>query len=377
MPDANVPPAPIARRPPLPALTGLRTLLALNIVFFHFAPPHAGPFLPFMQNGFVFVGFFFLLSGYVLAYNYADRGLSLDSRAFWVARFARLYPIYLVALLLSFRMLHLEWTARPHAEFWHGLILTPLLLQGWSPSLATFWNTVGWTLCCELLLYAAFPWIIRAWSQRAAWLDTPRRLIALFLALWVMGMVPHACYLLLNPDHLAQPINRYSYGMWLRALKYSPPSYLCMFLTGITLGKLQLKLEITPRQRLVVAIAGTAAVGLFFYTAVARVPYVILHGGLLLPLFATLTVGLSGTNSIASVLAWRPLLLVGESTFCLYMLHFNGINLFNETKLWERVHLTRFDPWISYIAILAVSIAAHHLIEKPARRAILARLLPK
>ena len=60
-----------------------------------------------------------------------------------------------------------EWHARSHAEFWQGIILTPLVLQGWSPSVATFWNTVAWTLTSECVLYAAFPWLIRLpWPKK-------------------------------------------------------------------------------------------------------------------------------------------------------------------------------------------------------------------
>jgi peptidoglycan/LPS O-acetylase OafA/YrhL len=365
------------RKPPLPALTGIRTILALNIVFFHFTPPHMRYFYPFINNGFVFVGFFFLLSGFVLAYNYADRALTLSPRAFWLARFARLYPIYLLALAISFQMLQAEWHVRTHAEFVQGVILTPLLLQGWNPLLATFWNTVGWTLSCELLLYGAFPWIVRVWAARASNLDTPRRLIALFFALWMLGLVPHVLYLLLNPDHLSGPVDRYSYGVWLRALKYTPAAYLCIFLAGITLGKLQLQLQITPRQRFVIAALGVAFTGAFFYAAVPHMPYVLLHGGLLLPAFAALTIGLSGDHPISSLFSWRPLLLIGETTFCVYMLHFNTINLFNSAHLWNRLHLAAFDPWISYISVLFLAFLAHHLVEKPMRRIILQRFSAK
>ncbi|NYF79268.1 acyltransferase family protein [Granulicella arctica] len=365
------------RKPPLPALTGIRTLLALNIVFFHFTPPHMGYAYPFINNGFVFVGFFILLSGYVLSYNYMDRALTLSPRDFWTARFARLYPIYLLALIVSFQMLEAEWQVRSHAQFWQGILLTPILLQGWSPHLATFWNTVGWTLSCELILYAAFPWIIRTWTRRVPWFNTPARLITLFFSLWIIGLLPHSLYLLLNPDHLATPVNRYSYGFWLRALKYTPPSYICMFLAGITLGKLQLLWKLTHRQRLGIAALGLTAIGLFFYTSVARVPYILLHGGLLLPLFATLTIGLSGTNVIASIFSWRPLLLVGETTFCLYMLHFNSMNMLRDLKLWEHLHLAAFDPWISYATVLLFAFAAHHLVERPARKVILSRFLSK
>jgi peptidoglycan/LPS O-acetylase OafA/YrhL len=274
-------------------------------------------------------------------------------------------------------MLQAEWHVRSHLEFAQGVVLTPILLQGWDPSLATFWNTVGWTLSCELLLYGAFPWIVRAWATRVAWLNRPAQLIALFFALWIVGLIPHTLYLLLNPDHLSAPANRYSYGIWLRALKYAPPSYICMFLAGITLGKLQLQLRLTERQRFRIAAAGVVIIGVFFYTAVPHVPYVLLHGGLLLPLFATLTIGLSGNHSISSIFAWRPLLLIGETTFCVYMLHFNLINFFNSVHLWSHLHLAAYDPWTSYVAVLILAAAAHHLVEKPTRHYILRRFSAK
>ena len=49
------------RKPPLPAMTGVRTLLAVNIMLFHFTPPHMQALAPIFDNGFVFVGFFFLI----------------------------------------------------------------------------------------------------------------------------------------------------------------------------------------------------------------------------------------------------------------------------------------------------------------------------
>src|ERR1700722_14687748 len=97
-----------ARKPPLPALPGIRSLLSFNIVLFHFTPPHLGPLRPFVENGFVFVNVFFLISGYILAYNYADRGANLVKREFWLARVSRLYPVYLLAVLILFERLQLE-----------------------------------------------------------------------------------------------------------------------------------------------------------------------------------------------------------------------------------------------------------------------------
>ncbi len=283
-PDATsvftAPPSPAApaRKPQLPALTGVRTLLAVNIMFFHFTPPHMGPFYPLINNSYVFVGFFILLSGFILAYNYADRPKPLVAREFWRARFARLYPIYLLSLLLFVGMLGAEWHARSHGQFVAGVVLTPLLMQGWNPDLATFWNTVAWTLSCEAAFYFAFPWLIRL-----RWPKTPGRLVALLLVIWAVGLIPHALYLHFNPDHIAGPIDRYSSGTWLRTLKYTPLAYLCTFLAGITLGKLQASLTLANHHRAWIAGASLAGIALFFATSVDRVPYVLMHGGFLVP----------------------------------------------------------------------------------------------
>ena len=164
-PLAEPVPAPAAaaqpvRKPALPALTGLRTLLAINIMFFHFTPPHPNFLSPLLNNAYVFVGFFFLISGFVLAYNYADRPV-LSRRKFYLARISRVYPVYVLVLILSIPFLVIaERAAHTPATFWTGVILTPLTLQSWSPPLATFWNTVAWTVPAEMFLYLIFPFIL-------------------------------------------------------------------------------------------------------------------------------------------------------------------------------------------------------------------------
>ena len=56
----------------LNALTGLRCFAAINIVLFHFSNPQwFGLFAPVVNAGYASVSFFILLSGFVLAYNYA------------------------------------------------------------------------------------------------------------------------------------------------------------------------------------------------------------------------------------------------------------------------------------------------------------------
>ena len=364
--------APPARKPALPALTGVRTLLAVNIMLFHFTPPHMRLLYPVINSSYVFVGFFFLLSGYVLAYNYADRETPLSKRQFWKARFARLYPLYAFSLVFSALMVGQEWHARSHGEFFAGLVLTPLLLQGWDPWLATFWNTVAWTLSCDLLLYLLFPYLLRL-----RWPEKPLRLAALALAIWAIGLIPHTIYLLTNPDHLPGPADRYSYGFWIRALKYGPPAYLGTFIVGILLGKLQARIRLSQLQRTCIAVASLMAIALFFAFLSDRVPYILMHGGFLVPLFGVLVIGLSGRNFVASAFAWKPIEVLGQCSYCLFLLHFNLINMIRDFRIPQRLHVEAYDPWFSYAVAIALSVAAMYCVEKPARAWILGRREPK
>jgi peptidoglycan/LPS O-acetylase OafA/YrhL len=188
--------------------------------------------------------------------------------------------------------------------------------------------------------------------------------------------MPHTLYLLLNPDHIVGPVTRYSSTPLIRFLKFTPLPYVCTFLSGVTLGKLQLSLTLTQRQRLSLAAASLVALGIFFYTLVPRTAYLLMHGGLLIPLFAALVLGLSGPHAISSLFSWRPLLLIGESSYCLYLLHFNVFQLIHTYRVPDRLHLAALDPWFSYAVLILASLAVYRFVENPARKAILRRFPP-
>lgn len=360
------------RKPPLPGLTGIRTFLAVGILFFHYTPPHATYVRPLIEAGFTYIGCFLLISGFVLSYNYAHRAESVKPGRFYAARGSRLYPVYFLSLLVSMGMLHAEWLGRPHGEFWTGFVLTPLLLQGWSPTLATFWNTVAWTLSTEAMLYLAFPFINRAkwWPKNAG------KLLLLLFCFWCLELVLPVTYMAFNPDGLTN-IDRYSSGWWLRLYKYTPLAYLPIFMAGVTLGRLNNAAKLTDRAKLWMALGAGTFVLLCFYLAVPHLPYVLLHGGLLTPVFATLILGLTGVHWISKALGWGPMGVFGRASFCLYLLHFNTWNLLHEHHVPERLHVEAWDPWFSYAAILLFAYAAYRLVERPVQGFLLTHYVYK
>ena len=348
----------------LNGLTGLRCFAAINIVFFHFSNPNwFGWLAPVVNAGFVSVSFFILLSGFVLAYNYAGRARdgALDKGCFWEARFTRLYPIYFLSLLLSWRMIPAESVAHTPRMFWTGMVLTPLLLQGWIPSLATFLNTPAWTMSAESAYYFAFPWLAR--GKRP---DRVGPYLGKMAIVWALGMVPGLLYVALNPDGIPHP-DRWSWGPWLQVLKFTPLPHLASFVFGVMLANLDELVGRASRLRLILGIGGFAAIFLILWLG-ARIPYAMIHDGLLMPLFGCVILGLAGTNPLAHALGWRPLVFVGEASYCLYLLHFNLWNLIHDSHVLERLGLSRYDPWISYVLLISMALLALHLVEKPAQR---------
>jgi peptidoglycan/LPS O-acetylase OafA/YrhL len=364
----------------LNALTGLRTFAAINIVFFHFSNPdwfhfkahfqlpliHWTPelnFAPVVNAGYASVSFFILLSGYVLAYNYAARARrgELDTFRFYKARFTRLYPIYLLSLIMAWRVIPQEYVSHSHAMFWAGMVLSPLLLQGWIPEIATFLNTPAWTMSAESFYYLLFPFIAR-WRRPESIGPILRRLAVI----WCCGLIPGTLYIVLNPDGIPHP-DRFSTGPWLQALKFTPLPHLASFIFGMVLAELD---EIIPRdsyRRFFLGICGFG--GLFFLLWLgSAIPYAIIHDGLLMPLFACVILGLSGKNPLSSALGIRPLVFVGEASYALYLLHFNFWNLIHDTHVLNHLGLAQFDPWISYIILIGMALLALHLVEKPAQR---------
>jgi peptidoglycan/LPS O-acetylase OafA/YrhL len=103
---------------------------------------------------------FFLLSGFVLAQSYASTRWNRKSLTkFAIARFARIYPVYLLSLAMI-SWFAFEFVLKPGRSMGQKAVVLgdyALLLQGWTGSLAVGWNTPAWSLSCEFFFYLCFP----------------------------------------------------------------------------------------------------------------------------------------------------------------------------------------------------------------------------
>src|SRR3954469_14705546 len=149
---------PPAAAPSLPSLTGLRWVAALLVFGLHvhnfgYFGGGGGRIMNWAFGaGASGVSFFFVLSGFVLAWSARPNDRALG---FWRRRIARVYPVHLVtsgiALLMAYTLAH---QAKPTLR--QGLANVLLVHSWWHP----WWQTldpVSWSLACEAFFYATFP----------------------------------------------------------------------------------------------------------------------------------------------------------------------------------------------------------------------------
>jgi peptidoglycan/LPS O-acetylase OafA/YrhL len=349
--------------PRLDSLTGLRWWAAFAVFAHHMtnlAPlPIAGP----LAYGSYGVTFFFVLSGFVLTWSARP---DVDSRTFWLRRFARIYPSAFVALILAIPVFYSfspaadEWWVKPVSI--PILLLSVFLLQGWSrdPVILFSGNPAAWTLSCEAFFYALFPGLNRL-------LVKMRRRGALLFALGAF-IVALALRLVVvvAPDSFAAdlpwPISRateFIIGMglaWAIRCGWRPriPVWFTYAVTAVALGYFTL----VP-----VYVGGSSPFA-------AALPFA---NEIIIALCALMivAVALRDLRGRRSLLRRRGLVVLGEWSYAFYLVH--------ATVIYGALHFVAPQPvgwsnlvWYAVVLVVALVVAAglHYLVERPFERAL-------
>jgi peptidoglycan/LPS O-acetylase OafA/YrhL len=382
-----------SRRPRCPALSGVRIFAALHIYIFHLKQAHdagvltfsafdrlPGPVALLIGRGYISTGFFFQLSGFLLAYVYlAPSGrLRSSTREFLKGRFVRLYPLYLLSLLLlAPAPALLPFTAKnaSPAELATGIATSLTLTQAWFPKLAIWWNAPAWALSAFATFYVLLPTVARLTAPLGR-----RGLMVLIAFLTLCSWLPAAAYLAIDPAGdawTATPITLG--GSWLNALRFNPLTWLPQFLSGVILGRLFARnVDLgTPRANDPGAVrpsfGDAVALGILVFVAFfARVPYVALRHGLLAPLSLIVITDLArGRGLLARLLAWPGFGRLSETSFSLFALQMPA-------GVWFCVAFLRtpHGSTIQLLGVIGFTLATAVLWAEVAQKTILERLRP-
>jgi len=402
------------RKDQFPALTGLRFIAAMSVVIGH-AVPRLFPINGSMPDWYYYLmvmpalgmPLFFTLSGFVIFYNYSnilDEKPITGLRRFFVARFSRLYPLYLLVLLVSLGNLWgYEQLPSATAEF---LPYYLTLTQTWFYAVAGRVNsvyifgdmpTIAWSISTEWFFYLAFPvillgvkrikhvrWLVifgivafGIWASAIAIVLTNLSQIDSW-AVQQWGVVAGFAY------HAKIPGQSFVY--WLVYL--SPYAQITCFVLGCLIAAGVMKRagdEKSAGNMQTVAACVVVAAALF-------VPYAIASGrvfsvfnftslALIIPVVLLIICCTRYNNWIIRGLSSGPMVRFGEASYALYLLHMPLVMAWRHEaaaiSAWEVgvADLARAIPFVFFL--LGASLVSYEYFEMPAQRFLRRALMPK
>lgn len=332
-------------------LTSLRFIFALMVFAAHcyVIDPHFSHFL--YKEGFVGVSFFFVLSGFIIAYNYQHKieQKEVSRRQFWIARFARVYPLHFATLLLSLLtggyLLAINWDTV--LRFCSQLFL----LHPFVPKMDYFFsfNSPSWSLGCEQLFYFLFPFL-------ALWVNNTRRLLGILITIGIL----------------------FTWGMYftpeeqIRAYWYvNPLTRLPDFLVGMLLFKLFDKSTKTwsTNRATGYEIGAILLFAAFYYLGSSGLlPKVYRYSVYYwTPVSLILYVFAMNKGIISRFLSNKYLVIGGDISYSIYLIHLFVIESYKNTG-WNY-------PWqiaipVLFALIIGLSLLSFYYFEKPINRYI-------
>lgn len=363
-----------------PNLTGFRFFTCMHVVVYHlFKPMAVAVGAPMWAQNLLRAstfGFFFVLSGFLLASAYGDKvGTEPGRRKFWLRRFARIVPLYLVVLAVAFPIAWMGAASHGgHATVLKALLANLVLMQAWFQSLVTTINTPAWSISVEMTLYALFPLlvpIVRGLHRRLGFYPLFLLLLALQgLNIAFLGL--HEGWAALGAIGKVR-----SFGLYW--VSFNPISWIPPFTMGLLLGfRLKEQAELPPMRGWTWVVLGAAlSVALFLALAPTRLVLLARVGLFSLP-FSTVIYLLARGSQVATplnrALGWGPLQRFGAATYSVYVIH---------VPLWDylQVGLARLthtpsaavgeNPWFAFgylvvLAVFGVWVCEH--IEQPLTR---------
>jgi len=335
----------------LKPLTSLRFIFALMVFLTHLS----GLFFKYneefldhsfakyirMKEGHLGVSFFFILSGFILAYNYKGKFIrkTITYRNFMLARIFRIYPLHILTLVIALVIKNNHFDTILH---WIKLLVNFMLLQSFVPVRDFFFsfNNLSWSISDEMFFYALFP----------------------ILILLVLKLKKYALLLILIPPIVIAFFPSLKETHWTYYI--NPLFRVFDFLIGILLFEL---FEKTKHQKIsfnrgtLIEITSIVIFILFyaFYKDVEKsfrwsVYYWI-------PMSLIIYVFSFQKGFLSKILSNKMLIWLGEISFCFYMIHQLVINI-----LWALNYKLRIieNGYILILTAFFVSLVGSGLIFK-------------
>lgn len=367
--------------PKLDALTFLRFLAAVAIVFHHMKgyfgiPSTSFSSFPFDQA----VAFFFVLSGFIMMYVYPSLDEPGNWRKFYASRFARIWPAHATSFLLILLLIFLQG----FTLFDYGGMKTALanlgLIHAWIPMSNKYFsfNSPSWSISTECFFYLCYPLLLRKWSMTWYW--------KLCLAFALPMCLIFVCAMLHVPDfsELSNKIDNHG------VLYIHPLSRIFDFVFGMTLAFFWKKgMQSFDYSFTVGTIVETIILILVFFNMYYAheilncvsifIPQLIvkefkiwaIKGFVSIFSFSALICIMASEKGLIShIFKARFLVILGELSFTIYLIHQIVIRYYIHFA-WAFITVPAAIQLFSFILIvIAISFCIYFFIEQPLRKVI-------
>jgi peptidoglycan/LPS O-acetylase OafA/YrhL len=350
-------------RPKIHALTSARFFAALYVVFFHtrWGVVRGGILDKVLALGYVAPYFFFLLSGYILTMVYLRQGEPVAAKRFYVARFARIYPLYIVSVMADVPFAVMARTAQYGVKVAIERVavlfaMSSVMMQMWLPTLTVI-NIPSSSLAIETVFYLCFPLLgPRLWKLRGG------TVVAAMATLYAVSIALSFGIIKIKTEH---------------ATGFDLISFVCTFSLGILLARWQSLRSETKHadendDRMGWVVLAASVV--FFGVVVANQEWLasagINSGYLLIPVYMATIWWLAATRILpVRWLEAKWLVVLGEASYGLYLIQLPVAHLFVKLRLTGSAW--NYPLYLS--ACVGLSVASFYWFETPARKWILRR----
>jgi peptidoglycan/LPS O-acetylase OafA/YrhL len=344
----------------IPQLTFTRFLAAISFVIFHYgqtAFPFQNSFLQsILKESRITVSYFFFLSGFILYVVYSRNYFS--TRNFFVARFARIFPMYFLGFLLTLFAFLFLLHEQPNFV---TIITQGLMLHAWFPGHVLAINYPSWSVSVEVFFYLLFPLLLFAARKVGS-----TKFIIGAIVLWLLSIVQS--YFVQKYFYNASNISANEFIM------FFPPWHLNMSVAGMACGIIYLSLrnKIKTENPFPILMALTGIVIVIFILLSNSHIKTIMHNGLLAPLYSMIVLGIALDKTIVSrLMSLKPLQFLGEISYGIYLLQCPLWILRDKISAMTGIDLRTTIGFYSCLTILLVSCSLLYLyFEKPARNYI-------
>lgn len=364
----------------LDPLTSLRFFAAAMIVLGHshrlFGSLGLAKNLSLAQG----VSFFFVLSGFILAYNYPTLTTRAEVGSFLKARIARIWPAHIAAIGLLFLLtsdLNLGGLPSTSARYF-AAIANLFLFQSIVPLKDVFlsFNGVAWSISTEMFFYFAFPLLITSilpgWKIKLLFLSLIVTLYLWFATAWGVPSDDALPQLNLMGLLYVNPLVRLleffvgvlacNVYMKFRVTTSEQPMWLFSIAEVVIVGLALLSMWLSPRSTTFLGWQGDLA---------NVVNYYLVKSGSFLVFAPLIIIFAFGKGMLSRVLSWSLMILLGEISFALYLVHTTVLK-------WYESNASYFSDWnqlskvIGYwLLSLFLAFLLHKSIENPCRKLIL------